>query len=460
MELTFLGGTGTVTGSKYQVAYGKHRLLVDCGLFQGLKQLRLKNWSPLPVDVRGLEAVLLTHAHLDHSGYIPRLVREGFSGTIYCTPATRDLCRILLLDSAKIMEEEAGFARRHSFSKHKNPLPLYTAEDAEKAMKLFRTVPWDKPLRLGDGMEVGFFRAGHILGASMINLRHEGVSLTFSGDLGRQADPLFPPPDAMPDSDYLVVESTYGDRKHEAVDPGARLGEIIRKAYANQGVVLIPSFAVGRTQSLLFKLWELKRAGGLPDIPIYVDSPMATNVTGLYSEHSYAHSLGEDLADKVFGIARYVRDSDESKLLSTRKGPMVIISASGMATGGRILHHLKAFAPDPKNTVLLSGYQAAGTRGAALAAGSDRLKIQGEYVPVNARIETLGNFSAHADSDEILQWMETAGRPPKKVFITHGEPVAADALRKTVEETMGWNCVVPEYRETYALDAKPGAEPE
>jgi metallo-beta-lactamase family protein len=452
MELTFLGGTGTVTGSKYQVAYGKHRLLVDCGLFQGLKQLRLKNWSPIPIDVSGLEAVLLTHAHLDHSGYLPRLVKEGFNGTIYCTPATRDLCRVLLLDSAKIMEEEAGFARRHSFSKHKDPLPLYTADDAERALKLFRTVPWNKPVHLKEGMDAEFFPAGHILGASMIHLRHAGVSLTFSGDLGRQTDPMFPPPDPMPASDYLVVESTYGDRKHESADPGARLGEIIHKAYKDQGVVLIPSFAVGRTQSLLFKLWELREAGALPDIPIYVDSPMATNVTGLYSEHAYAHSLGEALAEKVFAIARYVRDSEESKLLSKSGGPKVIISASGMATGGRILHHLRAFAPDQKNTILLSGYQAAGTRGAALVAGVDRIKIQGEYVPVNATVEKLGNFSAHADAEEILQWMDTADSAPKKVFITHGEPVASDALRRTVEERMGWKCVVPEYRETYDLE--------
>jgi metallo-beta-lactamase family protein len=455
MQVTFLGGTGTVTGSKYQVEYGGggRRLLVDCGLFQGLKQLRLKNWSPLPVPVRGIEAVLLTHAHLDHSGYLPRLVRDGFSGTIYCTPATRDLCRILLLDSAKIMEEEAKFARRHSFSKHKDPQPLYTSEDAERALKLFRPVEWNRPIKLEGGMEAEFFRAGHILGASMIRVRHEGQSLLFSGDLGRQADPLFPPPEAMPETDHLVVESTYGDRKHENTDPGLKLAEFIAEAFRRQGMVLIPSFAVGRTQALLLRLWDLQQAGKLPAAPIFVDSPMATNVTELYARYPEAHSLGADHAREVFGLAHYVREAEESKALSKRKGPMILISASGMATGGRVLHHLKAFAPDPRNTILLSGYQAAGTRGAILASGADRIKIQGEYVSVQARVETLENFSAHADADEILQWMATAKRPPKKVFITHGEPIASDSLRKTVEERIGWPCVVPEYRDMVDLGA-------
>jgi metallo-beta-lactamase family protein len=457
MQLTFLGGTGTVTGSKYQVEYdssgGGRRLLVDCGLFQGLKQLRLKNWSPLPVPVRGIEAVLLTHAHLDHSGYLPRLAREGFSGTIYCTPATRDLCRILLLDSAKIMEEEAKFARRHAFSKHKDPQPLYTAEDAERALTLFRPVEWNRPIRLAGGLEAEFFRAGHILGASMIRVRHEGQSLLFSGDLGRQADPLFPPPEAMPDADHLVVESTYGDRKHESIDPGLKLAGFVAEAFRKQGMVLIPSFAVGRTQALLLRLWDLKQAGKLPAAPIFVDSPMATNVTELYARYPEAHSLGTDHAREVFDLAHYVRESEESKALSKRKGPMILISASGMATGGRVLHHLKAFAPDPRNTILLSGYQAAGTRGATLAGGADRIKIQGEYVSVQARVETLENFSAHADADEILQWMATAKRPPKKVFITHGEPVASDSLRRTIEERIGWPCVVPEYRDMIDLNA-------
>ncbi|HKP95907.1 MAG TPA: MBL fold metallo-hydrolase [Fibrobacteria bacterium] len=451
MRLTFLGGTGTVTGSKYEVESGNLRLLVDCGLFQGLKQLRLKNRSPLPVPIAGLDAVLLTHAHLDHSGYLPKLVRDGFDRPIYCTPATRDLCRILLSDSAKIMEEEAEYARRHRFSRHADPLPLYTAADAERAMRLFRPVDWNRSLRLPGGLEAEFFNAGHILGASMIRLKHQGGSLLFSGDLGRQADPLFPPPHVLPETDTLVVESTYGDRRHDAADPGLKLSACIADTFRAGGMVLIPSFAVGRTQSLLLRLWELKRNGALPEAPIFVDSPMATNVTELYAAHPGAHSLGADRAREVFSIAHYVREAEESKAISRRKGPMILISASGMATGGRILHHLKAFAPDGKNTLLLSGYQAAGTRGAALAAGADRIKIQGEYVPVAARIEVLENLSAHADAGEILEWLGTAVKPPSRVFITHGEPVASDCLRKAIEEKLGWACSVPEYRDSVDL---------
>jgi metallo-beta-lactamase family protein len=451
MELTFLGGTGTVTGSKYQVAFGTGKVLLDCGLFQGLKQLRLKNWAPLPVSVHELDAVFLTHAHLDHSGYLPKLIRDGFSGSVYCTPATRDLCRILLLDSAKIMEEESGYARRHGYSKHKDPLPLYTSEDAERALKHFRAVEWDRPLSLPGGLEAEFFRAGHILGASMVRFRHAGTSLAFSGDLGRQSDPLFPPPDRLPETDYLVVESTYGDRLHGTSDPGLELAAVCEETFEKQGILLIPSFAVGRTQALLLRLWELKQAGKLSGIPIFVDSPMATNVTQLYSEYPDAHSLGADKARAVFSTAHYVREAEESKELSRRQGPMIVISASGMATGGRVLHHLKAFAPHARNTILLSGYQAAGTRGASLAAGAERIKIQGEYVPVNARIATLENFSAHADSEEIIRWMGASAKAPKRVFITHGEPLASEALRKKAEERLGWHCTVPEYRDVFEL---------
>src|SRR5690606_12718170 len=303
MQLTFLGGTGTVTGSKYLLEYGGRRILVDCGLFQGLKQLRLRNWAPFPIPASDIDAVVLTHAHLDHSGYLPRLVREGFSGTVYCTAATRDLCRILLLDSAKIMEEEAENARRHKYSRHKNPAPLYTSDDVEKALRLFRAVDWEKPFALRDGMEVSFLKAGHILGAAIVRFQRHDLSLVFSGDLGRRDDPMFPAPSPLPPSDYLVVESTYGDRAHEDSDPAAQLEEIVGKAFAKRGVLLIPSFAVGRTQALLYRFWQLKEAGRLPDIPIFVDSPMAITATDLYSRHPADHALGTDLGGDVFGIA-------------------------------------------------------------------------------------------------------------------------------------------------------------
>jgi metallo-beta-lactamase family protein len=451
MQLTFLGGTGTVTGSKYLLEYEGHRILVDCGLFQGLKQLRLRNWAPFPVAAATIEAVVLTHAHLDHSGYIPRLVKEGFNGTVYCTSGTTDLCRILLMDSAKIMEEEAGYARRHAYSRHQNPNPLYTSEDAEKSFRLFRSVAWKQPFTLRDGLEFSFHKAGHILGAATVRFRHKGVTLTFSGDLGRRGDPMFLPPEPPPKTDYLVVESTYGDRIHEDSDPADQLEQVIAKTVERDGVLLIPSFAVGRTQALLHRLWELKQSGRLPQIPIFVDSPMARGATELYSLHASDHALGEKLGEEVFGIARYIQAPEESKQLSRRKGAMILISASGMATGGRVLHHLKAFAPLFSTTILFAGYQAAATRGANLVNGAKEIKIHGEYVTVNAEVVSMKNFSAHADSKELVQWIQGAGAPPPRIFITHGEPVASDALRQRIKRELGWESEIPEYRDSVRL---------
>lgn len=451
MQLTFLGGTGTVTGSKYLLECEGRRILVDCGLFQGLKQLRLRNWAPFPVPAATLDAVVLTHAHLDHSGYVPRLVREGFSGTIYCTPGTRDLCRILLMDSAMLMEEEAENARRYGYSRHKDPSPLYTSEDAEKSFRLFRGVGWDQAFPIKDGMEITFRKAGHILGAASVRFRHQGVVLTFSGDLGRRGDPMFDPPAPRYRTDYLVVESTYGDRIHEDSDPMDQLEEVITRTAKRGGVVLIPSFAVGRTQALLYRLWELRKAGRLPAIPVFVDSPMASEATQLYSLHPSDHALGGDIGDEVFGIARYVKTPEESKGLSRRKGPMILISASGMATGGRVLHHLKAYAPQPVNTVLFSGYQAAATRGAALVNGAREIKIHGEYVPVNAEVVNMKNFSAHADAGEMVQWIKGSGEPPRRIFITHGEPLASDSLRQRIRRELGWESEIPEYRDSVTL---------
>ena len=452
MQLTFLGGTGTVTGSKYLVEWEGRRLLVDCGLYQGLKPLRLRNWAPFPVPPASLDAVILTHAHLDHSGYLPRLVKEGFGGTVYCTAGTRDLCRILLLDSAMLMEEEADNARRYGYSRHREPSPLYTSEHVEKTLRLVRSVPWGQAFSLRDGLEFTFRKAGHILGAGFVQLRHKGVSLTFSGDLGRQEDPLFAPPENLTPTDYLVVESTYGDRTHEAADPLEQIANLVGGAVEKGGVLLIPSFAVGRTQSLLYRLWELKRANRLPPVPVFVDSPMAIAATQLYALHPSDHALGQDGCEEVFGIARYVKLPEESKALSRREGPMILISASGMATGGRILHHLKAFAPRPSTTILLAGYQAAGTRGAALAHGAAEIKIHGEYVPVNAEVISMKNFSAHADSGEIVDWLRTAGSAPKRTFITHGEPLASEALRQKIRRELGWDAEIPDFKDSVRLD--------
>ncbi len=443
MRLSFLGAAGTVTGSRYLVEAQGQRILVDCGLFQGLKDLRLKNREPFPVDPKSLDAVVLTHAHLDHSGYIPRLCAEGFSGPIYCTPSTLDLCRILLLDSASIMEEEADHARHHGYSRHKPPMPLYTVTEATRSLGQLRSASWERPLRLPAGLEITFRKAGHILGAASTHIRGAGVEIAFSGDLGRPHDPIFGPPQPPGDFDYLTVESTYGDRKHENVDPVEVLAEALRDAVRKRSVVVVPAFAVGRTQMLLHQLWTLKNSGRLPPIPIYVDSPMASDVTRLYMKHPGDHLLGGPVCREVFSIARYVQTTEESKTLSARSGPMLLISASGMATGGRVLHHLKSFAPNPDNLILLTGFQAEGTRGARLAAGEDSIKIHGDWIPVRAAVKTLPNVSAHADGDEMLEWLRKAPRAPRRVFITHGEPSASAALRDRIEKELGWPATVP-----------------
>jgi metallo-beta-lactamase family protein len=425
--------------------------LIDCGLFQGLKALRIMNRQPFAVDPASLDAVILTHAHLDHTGYLPRLVADGFRGPVYCTAATRDLSRILLLDSAALQEEEARHAARHGYSKHNPPRPLYTTGEAFACFPRFRSVAWHKLHRIDTGWEVEFRKAGHILGAASVLIRFDGESIAFSGDLGRPMDPMLPSPDLCPNVDRLVVESTYGNRKHEEADPSEALLQALQRAQFLNSVVLIPSFAVGRTQSVLHMLWNLKEAGRLPSMPIFVDSPMAADVTRLYLKYAADHKLGPALGRMVFDIARYVRTPEESKLLSARKGPMILISASGMATGGRILHHLKAFAPDPDNAILLAGFQAEGTRGAQLASGAESIKIFGESVPVKAKVALLPNASAHADADEIIAWLRSSTVAPKRVFVTHGEAAAALALRDRILEELGWEAYVPRLGE--AIDA-------
>lgn len=451
MRITFLGGTGTVTGSKYLIEAAGRKVLVDCGLYQGLKPLRLRNWAPFAVPPASLDAVVLTHAHLDHSGYLPRLVRDGFAGTVYATAATRDLCRLLLLDSAMLMEEEADHARRYGWSKHREPAPLYRREDVEKCLRLFRALPFHQGHALPGGLTMTFRRAGHILGAASVFLEGDGTSLLLSGDLGRREDAFFEPPEPPPAADYAVVESTYGDRSHGPGDPAGQLADVIGRTMERGGVLLIPAFAVGRTQSMLYRLWELKRDGTLPRVPILVDSPMAVAATELYALHAKDHKLGPDLVEKVFGIARYIKLPEESKEISRRSGPMILISASGMATGGRILHHLKAFAPLPTTTLLLPGFQAAGTRGAALAGGATEIKIHGEYIPVNAEVENMRNMSAHADAGEILAWLGSAPTAPKRTFVTHGEPLAAEALRQRIRRELRREAETPEFRDAVEL---------
>ncbi len=381
-RLGFFGAAGTVTGSRYLLEAAGHRLLIDCGLFQGIKQLRLRNWAPPTVDPATIDAVVLTHAHIDHSGYLPRLMTEGFRGPIYCTPATLELCRILLPDSGRLQEEDARFANKHGFSKHHPALPLYTQDDADAVLEQFRTVEAHKPFEPVSGISAEFRHAGHILGAAFVRLASDGISITFSGDIGRSNDVLMNPPEAPTGTDYLVTESTYGNRTHPVVDTEQELGDWLRRCHRRGGVTVIPGFAVGRVQALLWQISLLKEHGAIPDIPVYVDSPMATDATMLYRKFHQLHRLDERQAQRMSAVAKFINSPDESKWLDQQRGPMIIISAAGMATGGRVLHHLKAFVGDERNLVLFAGYQAMGTRGAAMVGGARKLRIHGEEFPI------------------------------------------------------------------------------
>ena len=451
MRITFLGGVGTVTGSKYLVEAGSRRLLVDCGLFQGYKQLRLRNWDPPPVDPATIDTVILTHAHIDHSGYLPVLIRNGFSGRVLCTEATRDLCAILLADCGYLFERDAEFANRHGFSKHKPALPLFTQAEAEAALGAFSPLPFETDPDLGDGVTLRFMLAGHILGSAFVRLTHGDRSLLFSGDLGRPHSATMLDPAVVRRTDYLVVESTYGNRKHDPADPEDELAEIIVRTAGRGGTVLIPAFAVGRTQTILYHLHRLKAGRRIPGLPIFVDSPMAIDAGEVFRDHPHDHRLSPEECRAMCGVAKEVRDAEQSKGLDRNGMPKIIISASGMATGGRVLHHLKVFAPDPRNTILFAGFQAGGTRGADLVAGARSIKIHGGYVPVRAEVACLDMLSAHADADEILGWLGNFEAPPRLSFITHGEPAAADALRHRIEEQLGWRCRVPDYKDAAEL---------
>ena len=453
--LQFLGAAGTVTGSRYLIESAGQRILIDCGLFQGYKQLRERNRAVFPVAPESIATVLLTHAHLDHSGYIPALVRNGFRGKVICTPATLELCSLLLPDSGHLQEEEAKFARKRGFSKHSDPAPLYTAADAEAALKRMVTHDFDSDIELAAGIRARFHHAGHLLGAAQISLDIGGMIVHFSGDLGRAHDPMLRPPQPLQQADVLVCESTYGNRAHARIDAEAELAPIIRRVAARGGVIVIPAFAVGRAQGVMLHLARLRQRGEIPAIPIYLNSPMAIDATEIYHRYHEEHHVTDAECQAMYELATMVRTVDESKALNLRKGPMIIISASGMLTGGRVLHHLVAFGPDPRNAILLSGYQAGGTRGASLAGGAARLRIYGQDVPINAEVVALGSFSGHADADEIMGWMAGATRKPQITYVTHGDPDAADALRVRIGRELNWQARVPEHLERVSLDAHP-----
>lgn len=451
MDLQFLGATDTVTGSKYLLRTARSKVLVDCGLFQGYKNLRLRNWGALPVPAVDIDAIVLTHAHIDHSGYVPLLVRQGFQGPVFCTPATFDLCRILLTDSGHLLEEEADYLNEHGLSRHKPALPLYTREDAVRSLKLFKPVEFDTAWHASGDLQVRFSRSGHLPGSAFTQVDDGRVSVLFSGDLGRPADPVLQPPVRMRKADYLVVESTYGDRLHEREDVLAELAGVINRTAGRGGVVLIPAFAVGRTQALMHLMHLLRERGAIPPIPIYLNSPMAASATQIYRRHLKELRLGAEDCEAMARDVQVVTTPEESRELNRRHGPMIIIAASGMATGGRVLHHIEAFAPDHRNTLLFSGFQAAGTRGRKLLDGAREVKIHGSWVPINAEVAELPMMSAHADSDELLQWMSGFAKPPKRVFVVHGEPDASEALRERIQRELEWNACVPLQGQEFAL---------
>ena len=461
MKITVLGAGRSVTGSKYLLEAGGERLMIDCGLFQGEKELRLRNWSALAVKPSAINWVVLTHAHLDHTGYLPRLIKDGFRGQIHATPATVDLARLILPDSGHLQEEDAEYANFKGYSKHKPALPLYTYEEAVKSLEALRPLDESKPLELSKHFSLKFHRAGHILGARSIEVtvRENGSTrkVLFSGDLGRYEQLIIRQP-AVPDgADYLLVESTYGDRLHPTDDYRARLAKIVEDTAARGGTVLIPSFAVGRTQELLYVLRELMERGVMHSIPVHVDSPMAIDVTEIYRKHHEDHNL-ETTELENHGVrpfsppdVHFDRAREESIALNNIRYPMIIISASGMATGGRVVHHLERCLPDHRNTILFVGFQGAGTRGRIIQSGAESVKMHGRHVGVSARIETLENLSAHADYGEILRWLGRFSKAPRKTFLVHGEPRAAESLHGKITAQLHWNATVASYLQKVQL---------
>ncbi len=457
--LRFLGAAGTVTGSRFALTTSDGLALVDCGLFQGLKELRLRNWDPFPVAPRAIDAVVLTHAHLDHSGYVPALCREGFAKRVAVTQGTADLCRVVLPDSGHLQEEEADYANRRGYSKHRPALALYTENDAIGSLDHLQPADFETPAELLPGVSVTFRRAGHILGAANVLVDIDGARkrrILFSGDLGRPVHPILLPPAPVPAVDAIVVESTYGDRLHNDVESLKVFEEAIRRTAERGGVIVIPSFAVDRTEVIIYHLRQLVRAGRIPDLPIYVDSPMALAALHIYRGAIERRSpeVRPDVSGDVFNSASYneVRTVDESIALNFLKGPIIIISASGMATGGRVLHHLANRLPDKRNTVILVGYQSEGTRGRRLLEGEPSLKMLGRYVPVRAEVVDVPAFSVHADQQEIIKWLATAETPPEVVYIVHGDPPAAQALKAEITSKLGWHAVIPHHLELVRLD--------
>lgn len=451
MKISFFGAAQEVTGSRYLIQEGNTKILVDCGLFQGDRQSRKRNWDPFPIDPSQIDAVVLTHAHIDHTGYIPLLVKKGFRGKIYCSAATYALCGIMLLDSASLQEEDAKKINDYGYSQHKPALPLYTKADAQNSLKYFQVLEYDTLLDIGP-LQVSLIPCGHILGASFVIVSNGKNKLTFSGDLGNPKQLIMKAPSHLTQTDFLVVESTYGDRLHKQTDPIKALGELVNRTVEKGGVMIIPSFAVGRAQTILYCLYQLKQQKIIPNIPVFLDSPMAISVTDLFCNFNDEHTLPSNSCANIFDVAQYIRTSQESKQLDRLSEPAIIIAGSGMANGGRALEHFKHYISDAKNTIVFLGFQAKGTEGRSLVEGAKEIKIFDRLYEVNAEIKTIDTLSAHADYAETLEWLSYFKNSPKKVFITHGELKAAQSLKAKIEERFGWSVVIPKYLESFDLD--------
>ncbi len=451
-SLTFLGAAGTVTGSKHLIDTGRHKVLVDCGLFQGLKELRLRNWQPLPIDASAIDAVILTHAHLDHCGYLPRLVAQGFKGRIFCTPATRDLCTLVLPDSARIQEEDARDANRHNYSKHHPALPLYTTVDADRTLTQLQPVGYDRPVPIVPGLESEFINAGHLLGSAYARVRLDGRTILFGGDLGRYGRPVLPDPSPVAHADVLLLESTYGNRLHEADDRGDKLAAIINSVAQREGKLIIPAFAIGRVEEVLYWVRRLEEEKRIPTLPVYVDSPMAARALAFYAQR--ANELDPDMQIEARRVCAFctsrmttIASVQQSIDLVASRQPAIVIASSGMATGGRVLYHLQAGLPSPRNTVLFVGFQAAGTRGRLLLDGATTVRIKGRDINVAATIDQLDSMSAHADAGEVMRWLGGFTAAPSMTYLVHGEPGALEALRARIATEKQWPVQVARYQE-------------
>ncbi len=462
--LQFLGAAQTVTGSRFLLGIEGRRWLIDCGLFQGGRAIRKRNWEPFPIPPDSLDGVILTHAHIDHSGYLPRLLKEGFRGPIYCTPATASLLSLLLPDSGYLQERDAAFANKKKYSRHDPALPLYTEAEAREVLKVLKTVPYHQPKQLSERLNFEYLYAGHILGSAMIRLKYSqngaDTVLFSTGDLGRYDQPVIKDPETIERADFLLIESTYGNRVHEEIDILSSLQTLVEQTVQAGGSLIIPCFAIGRSQRVLYLLRQLEQAQRIPVLPTFLDSPMAVSAVSLYCSHLDEHDfemeqLMSEACPLESGSIRLVKSTEESKALNQLKGPCIILSASGNLAGGRILHHLKTRLPDHRNTLLFVGYQPEGSLGRLILEGRREIKIHGKRIPVRARIRQLDALSAHADSKGLLEWVSHLKEPPSRIFLVHGEPEVQEVLKGKLEKVITSKIEIPEYLEEFELPFAP-----